>query len=215
MRNIKLFIWDFDGTLMDTYPNLTGYLRRALLDFGHDVPTVEILEQMLDNVGHALRYFSKKYQILELTERYDLYYQAGRNDPAELFPGARETLEQIRSMGGINLIFTNRGDSIYPMLDAYEITDVFAEIVNTTHPAFEWKPAPGPITYLMEKHGGTPQTTVMIGDRVCDLEAGWNAGCKTCHLLTPSVPQYPPCDWRVSNFEQLRQLLCDTGEETL
>ena len=59
MKNMKLFIWDFDGTLLDTYPNITGYLRRALLDFGYDVPQEEILEKMLVTIpgaGHGLAY---------------------------------------------------------------------------------------------------------------------------------------------------------------
>lgn len=114
-------------------------------------------------------------------------------------------------MGAMNLIYTNRGNSIYPMLEHSGITEEFAEIVNTAHPAFQWKPAPDSILYLMEKYGGTPENTVMIGDRVCDLEAGWKAGCKTCHLLTPSVPQYPPCDWRIRDFEEMLQLLQDSS----
>lgn len=207
MKDLKLFIWDFDGTLMDTYPNLTGYLRRALLDFGHDVSNVEILEQMLDNVGHALTYFSDKFQLPELAGRYDLYYKAGANDMAELFPGVEKVLKEINAMGALNLIYTNRGVSIYPMLDHVGITGEFTEIVNTAHPAFQWKPAPDSILYLMEKYGGTPENTVMIGDRVCDLEAGWAAGCKTCHLLTEAVPQYPPCDWRIRNFDDMLCLL--------
>lgn len=214
MKDIKLFIWDFDGTLMDTYPNLTGYMRRALLDLGHDVSNVEILEQMLDNVGQAVKYFTEKFDLPQLSEQYDLYYKAGRDDLAEMFPGVQAVLKRINAMGGINLIYTNRGDSIYPMLEHTGITAEFQEIVNTTHPRFQWKPAPDSILYLMEKYGGTPDNTVMIGDRVCDLESGWNAGCKTCHLLTPSVPQYPPCDWRICNFEQMMQLLLPSDEAT-
>jgi alanine racemase len=34
-----------------------------------------------------------------------------------------------------------------------------------------------------------------------------NAGCKTCHLLTPAAPQYPPCDWRIENYQQMLELL--------
>ena len=47
----------------------------------------------------------------------------------------------------------------------------------------------------------------MIGDRACDLESGYRAGCKTLHLLTPSVPQYPACDWRIKNFHEMLELL--------
>ena len=88
-------------------------------------------------------------------------------------------------------------------------TDSFEEIVLPGHEGFGVKPAPDAVLYLMEKYGGTPENTVMIGDRVCDLESGYNAGCKTCHLLTPAVPQYPPCDWRIQNFAEMLDLLAD------
>ena len=59
----------------------------------------------------------------------------------------------------------------------------------------------------MERMGCTPEQTVMVGDRACDLESGQNAGCRALHLLTPSVPQYPPCDWRIENFGQMLDML--------
>ncbi|MGN1000149.1 MAG: HAD hydrolase-like protein [Faecousia sp.] len=207
MKNIKLFIWDFDGTLMDTYPNLTGYMHRALLDLGHDVPQVEILEQMLENVPHTIAYFAEKFGLDTLEQQYMKYYAAGANDPVKLFPGVKSVLRRIRELGADSFIYTNRGQSIFPMLESTGILEDFREVVNTASPAFVYKPAPDAILYLMEKYGGTPETTVMIGDRVCDLESGYRAGCKTCHLLTPSVPQYPRCDWRIRDFAQMLSML--------
>ena len=46
------------------------------------------------------------------------------------------------------------------------------------------------INYLMEKYGGTVENTVMIGDRLCDLESGYNAGCKTIFLVTITPSDY-------------------------
>ena len=36
MKNMKLFIWDFDGTLVDSYPYSVSCMQRALRDFGYD-----------------------------------------------------------------------------------------------------------------------------------------------------------------------------------
>lgn len=209
MKEIKLFIWDFDGTLMNTYPNLTRYMHDALLDLGHDVPQVEILEQMLENIPHCIAYFSEKFGIEKetLSAQYQLHYSNAPKDPVELFPGVKEVLRRIREMGADNYIYTNRGESIFPMLEATGILDEFREVVTSASPAFVYKPSPEPIFYLMEKYGGTVTNTVMIGDRVCDLESGYNAGCKTCHLLTPAVPQYPKCDWQIKDFEEMLTLL--------
>lgn len=207
MKNIKLFIWDFDGTLLDTYPMITGCLRRALLDFGRDVSQTEILEKMMVNIPYAVNYYSELYQLPNLQERYKFYEADEKNAPVRIFPKVKEVLKRINEIGAGSYIFTNRNDSIHSMLEQAGILDEFEEIVTSANPHFVVKPAPDVIFYLMEKYGGTPEDTVMIGDRVCDLESGYNAQCRTCHLLTPAVPQYPPCDWRISNFEEMLELL--------
>lgn len=207
MKNMKLFIWDFDGTLVDSYPYSVECMQRALADHGYAATYAEILEKMLDNIPAALEYFTEKFQIPELSDLFWQYQQQGAENPVILFDGVLDVLHRIRQIGGKNLIFTNRNESIFPMLERSGITEEFEEVVTTLHPSFAWKPAPDAINYLMEAYGGTTENTVMIGDRVCDLGSAWNAGCKTCHLLTPAVPQYPPCDWRIRNFREMLELL--------
>lgn len=208
MKNMKLFIWDFDGTLLDTYPNTTDYLRRALADFGHDVPQVEILEHMLNTrVDVTVRYYAEAFSLPELHARYREYAAAEDTDPVQAFPGVKQVLARIREIGADSYIFTNRGDTIYPLLERVGLAGEFKEIVTASSPYFKVKPAPDSLLYLMEKYGGTPENTVMIGDRACDLESGYSAGCRTCHLLTPAVPLYPPCDWRIKNFGEMLELL--------
>ncbi|MBR5280049.1 MAG: HAD hydrolase-like protein [Clostridia bacterium] len=203
MHSIKHFIWDFDGTLMDTYPNVIRYLRLGMQECGHDAPDVEIMEKMMTTIGYAIRYYSEKFDIPDLKERYRKYSVQEATDPIRVFPCVPEVLRQIRKMGGYNYIFTNRGDTIYPILERAGIENEFTEIVTADSPQFAMKPAPDVILYLMEKYGGNNENTVMIGDRVCDLESAYRAGCKTCHLLTPSVPQYPDCDFRVNDFTEM------------
>ena len=59
MKALKHFIWDFDGTLADTYPNLVRYLALALLDFGKTAEPLEILEKMMENIPIAVKNFSR------------------------------------------------------------------------------------------------------------------------------------------------------------
>ena len=209
MKNLKLFIWDFDGTLLDTYPFTTDCLRKALLDYGHDISRTEILEKMMVTIPHAIRYYRDLYQLPDLPDRFKHYNTSEASIPVRLFPQIKEVLKRVRELGADNYIFTNRGNSIYPLLEQAGLQDDFKEVVTADDPDFVVKPAPDTIYYLMKKYGGTPENTVMIGDRCCDLESGYNAGCKTCHLLTPAVPQYPPCDWRIQNFGEMLDLLAD------
>ena len=208
LRNMRLFIWDFDGTLMDTYPvTFSAYLRLALADFGRSAPEAEIMEKMLVNTGHAVDYYTQAYHLPQLRERYQFHGSKGPVAMPTALPQVKEVLQQIRRMGGINCIYTHRDDGTFPMLAHGQLTEEFAEIVTSTHPNFAVKPAPDVVLYLMEKYGIAPKQTVMVGDRACDLESGQNAGCRALHLLTPSVPQYPPCDWRIEHFGQMLDML--------
>ena len=207
MKTIKHFIWDFDGTLVDTYPNLVRYMALALSDFGITVEPDDILEKMLENIPYTIDFYTRRYNLTELSQRYDYHYSLGKSDAVQPFEGVITVLEQIQRNGGHNYIFTNRGETLDPMLDRLGLRDYFTEIIKAGDPEFEYKPSAKPILYLMNKYGGTPDNTAMVGDRKCDLESGYQAGCKTIHLLTPSVPQYPPCDWRISNFKEMLDML--------
>ena len=209
MKNLKLFIWDFDGTLLDTYPFTTECLQKALLAFGHEVSQTDILEKMMVTIPHAINYYADLYQISDSRDHFKKYNTSEVDRPVRIFPHVPEVLKRVRELGADNYIFTNRGDSIYHLLEEAGIRDDFKAVITADDPEFVVKPAPDVIYYLMKKYGGTPENTVMIGDRVCDLQSGYNAGCKTCHLLTPAVPQYPPCDWRISNFSEMLALLAD------
>lgn len=207
MKRLKHFIWDFDGTLADSYPNLVRYMALALSDCGIDAKPVEIMEKMLENIPYTIQYYTEKYDIPQLSERYDYHYALGKNDDIAVFEGVIAVLDRIRQLGGNNYIFTNRGVTLDALLDKMELRSYFTEIIKSGDPEFEYKPSPRPIFYLMDKYGGTPENTAMVGDRKCDLESGYQAGCKTIHLLTPSVPQYPPCDWRIANYQEMLDAL--------
>lgn len=207
MKNLKHFIWDYDGTLMDTYPRTVSCFCKALEDFGKTAEPVEVLEKMMETIPFAVNYYSEFYNLPELQEHFSKYRSEMPNTNIKIFPGIPEVLKRIKELGAHNYIFTHSGKSIYPFLDKFGIREYFTEIVTNENEHFKLKPAPDVIIYLMEKYGGTLENTAMVGDRRCDLESGYNAGCKAIHLLTPSVPQYPPCDWQVSNFNEMLEML--------
>lgn len=207
MKNIKHFIWDYDGTLLDTYPNVVNYLYLALKDFGIEADKKEIFKNLLESLRYSLDYYSKLYNIPKLAERYHFHAANEANDPVNIFPYVKEVLEQIRKNGAYNYIFTNRSDVCLPFLQKCSIKDEFAEIVTSDSPHFVIKPAPDAILYLMEKYGGTKSDTVMIGDRLCDLESAYAAGCKTIHIVTPSIPQKFDCDWEFESYKDMLSLL--------
>ena len=63
IQNISHFIWDFDGTLFDTYPVIIENIRQALQSFGFDADPKELMDKLLETVDHALSFYAEKYHI--------------------------------------------------------------------------------------------------------------------------------------------------------
>ena len=211
MREIRHFIWDFDGTLFDTYPVIIEDLNLALREFGHSCEYTEAMRLMLGRLAHAQKFYAEKFGIPmeELVAAYEGHHsRANRELRAAPMAGVREVLEAVCATGRKNYIFSHRKPAeTADYLEKYGLSRYFTHVIGPGSEGFAEKPAPDGVLYLMEKYGGTKEDTVMIGDRQCDLGSAYGADCKTIHLLTPAVPQYPACDWRINNFYEMLEML--------
>ena len=211
MQNIEHFIWDFDGTLFDTYPMIIGNLQKALGEFGQTCDPVEAMQLLLENFPAARKYYADLYGIdpEELLQAYSKYAEESlqRLDGMPM-EGVREVLEAICKTGRHNYIFTNRKlEQTLLFLQKYDLEQYFRYNVGSESPCFAYKPAPDAILFLKEQFGMTEQNTVMIGDRLCDLESGRNAGVGTVHYVCAMAPETLECDWRIESYSQMLQLL--------
>lgn len=211
MRCVKHFIWDFDGTLFDTYPIIIEQMQTALAGFGHAIDPLELMEQLLHTVGFALEYCAEKFSIdyTQLDEAYTALHEATALQPvAQPMASVEAVLSQVVARGGMNLIFTHRDlPSTKAYLEKYDLDHFFTDIVGADTPGFAWKPAPDSITYLLEKHGLDPLETAMVGDREIDLASGRAAGVRCIHYLCKNVPQELECDWRVWDYADMTTIL--------
>lgn len=211
MREIRHFIWDFDGTLFDTYPIIIGSLRDALRDYGRDCDPLVSMKLMLDAIPTARNYYADLYGIDrdELSNTYRRYYKPAIDAlTAKPFPGIAEVLERICSSGRYNYIYTHRDiEETVRFLEKHGLLDYFTEIVGSGSPAFAVKPAPDTVLYLMDKYGMSAADTVMVGDRECDLGSGRSAGIGAVHYVCAEVPEDLVCDWRVDTFSEMLALL--------
>lgn len=211
MQNIQSFLWDFDGTLFDTYPIIIDCLRQALREYGHDCDPVDAMQRMLDTIPAARDHYADTFGIPreDLMEAHDRHHrQAIERLAAEPMAGVREVLARIRESGRKNYIFTHSSEEkIHRYLQKFGLEDYIQDVVGTSCPRFVRKPAPDTLLYLMEKNGIDPASAVMVGDRDCDLECGRRAGTKTAHFVCAVAPEELPCDWRFTDFTQMLELL--------
>lgn len=213
MQNIKHFIWDFDGTLFDTYPVIIKDLDLALREFDHGCEFPETMKLMLVNLGHAQKFYAEKFGIPReaVAAGYERYHEiANRELRAEPMAGVREVLAFIHATGRHNYIFSHRKpDETVAYLEKYELSKYFTHIIGPGLDGFAWKPAPDAVLYLMDRYAMAPEETVMVGDRDCDLGSARNAGIRTAHLACPVAPETLDCNWRFEGFDEMLKELTE------
>lgn len=207
MQKIQHFIWDFDGTLFDTYPVIIEDLNLALHEFGHSCDTLEAMRLMQGRLAHAQKFYADKFGIpMEaLVAAYERHHsQANRELRAAPMAGVREVLAAIRASGRHSYIFSHRKPEETALyLEKYGLSQYFTHIIGPGSEGFAEKPAPHSVLYLMEKYAMAADETVMVGDRECDLGSGRNAGILTAHLVCSMAPETLDCNWRFEGFEQM------------
>ncbi|MCD6323076.1 MAG: HAD-IA family hydrolase [Clostridiales bacterium] len=191
---IKDVIWDFDGTLFDTYPAIADVFLETFRQFDIDESRTEVLEYLHQSLAETYEHFSAKHSLNNenLREKFVETEEAMDVSKALPFEGAEEILSKIIKNGGMNFIYTNRGTSTYSFLEYTGYMKYFTEII-TREDGYGRKPSPDCIIYLTKKYSFNKEETLMVGDREIDVLAGYNAGIKSCYFNSHqiSIPTKP------------------------
>ncbi|MGX7200175.1 HAD-IA family hydrolase [Enterococcus nangangensis] len=184
----KNYIWDFDGTLFDTYSVMEQALRQAIDEQGAVVPE-DLLAKMLQHSIHwvVTEHFSPAQGAAITARFHELELAQQINPPA--FPGLRATLAAIQAKGGKNFIATHRDNSVVEILQRADLLPAFNAII-TSEDKFPRKPAPTMLLFLLDKFQLDPAKTLMIGDRPLDVLMGQNAGVPSV-LFNPRRLSFP------------------------
>lgn len=174
------FIWDLDGTLLDSYDVIVDslciiYKERFNIDLNKEEVRQEVIRY---SVGHFLSRMEKQTGVLfqELKERYSLI-SGERKLNIKPMKHAIEILEYLKEQGIHSYVFTHRGTSTEPVLRNIGLYDYFDEIITSVDP-FKRKPYPDAIIHLINKYHLDKENTYYVGDRSMDMECAKSAGIK-------------------------------------
>lgn len=171
----RVCIWDFDGTLFDSYPIMNRAMAQALEKLGHPRPAEEIRRLMKQSVSTALHFY---YDTCHLEKELEPLFRQEEKALSQDLPPYEGTLPLCRRVvesGGMNLLYTHRDAFAWEMLRRHGFAPFFKGGV-TAEDGFPSKPAPDALQFLMKEFSFSPQEALMIGDRDIDLLAGRNAG---------------------------------------
>lgn len=200
-------IWDFDGTLFDTYPETARSMQEALLHFGYRYTYQEIYDLMKISMTTMRRYFSETVGVPQGV--FDEYEEIRRRDEVHECPpyeGIPELLRDIIAAGGKNYVCTHRDETTFNIMRAYGTYELFEDFV-TALDRRKPKPDPDSVLFLMEKHGFDAGDAVMIGDREIDIKAGKAAGVMTVSFWDGTGPKLSSADIGTESISQIRAAL--------
>jgi len=180
----RAVLFDLDGTLVNTGPDIAAALNKALAGLGRDTYPVErILGWVGDGasrlVQRALAAGGGEPPPDELERALALFYRhysAAVCVRSEPYPHLRRLLKELRA-GGVQIgCVTNKPEQLSrALLEALELASMFDVVVGGDTLASR-KPDPGPIWHACRQLGVTPDDTVYVGDSTTDCDAAAAAG---------------------------------------
>lgn len=208
---IRTVLFDLDGTLLDTAPDLADALNRTLAEFGAPTlpyeeirPAVSHGGMALIELGFGLRpgmpgFDERRQRLLDI-------YAANLANRTRPFPGMDEVLRQLEA-SGINWgVVTNKPAWLTePLLEALHLRDRAAAVVSGDT-VTERKPHPAPMLHACELAGSDPAACLYIGDAARDIEAGRRAGmCTLVALFGYIDPADEPATWGADGMVETPQ----------
>ena len=200
-------IWDFDGTLFDTYPAIASSLRAAVGDLAVPPSLDEVRDMALVSIEGCLKTMSTTYDLPleELEARFERHYRDVTADDQPPFDGVREVCELVCAKGGLNLIVTHRRRSgMDHLLAAHGLAGLFADTVSYDD-GYPRKPDPAAFLMLIERHHLRLDQTLAVGDRELDVLAAHAAGLPAA-LFAPT-PTSLTADFVLADFGALRRIV--------
>jgi len=176
----QLYLFDIDGTLVDSAADICAAVRQALAEEGIDGLTEPYLRSF---IGHHL--FDLFREVLpestqqdheRLLARYRAIYLARRHASTRVYPGVEPMLA---ALGGLKSTATTKSsETARQVLELFGLARYFDHVQGTD--GFPSKPAPDVILRSLDRLGVRPENCLLVGDAAPDMEAGRRAGVRTC-----------------------------------
>lgn len=210
-----LHIFDLDGTLVDSLPDLSFAVNEILTQYGFSSITKEEVRRGVGTGAQNLLFHAFKVSAqLEDPETNSLvdkalphyleFYEANSTRSTAMYPGIRLWLEELLAKGKELAVLTNKNDDATKKIIRFLKADHFFSVIAGPEYAGCLKPESSGILRIMKESNVIQSRTIMIGDSMIDFEAGRNAGVAVCGI-----------SGGLGNEEALRHAGCDFFIERL
>ena len=179
MKPYELVIFDWDGTLMDSISKIVTCMQQMAQTLSIDTPTEQAVRDVIGlSMEEALKTLYPLKSVLDfepMINSYKEHYLTLNSTPSPLFDGSAVLLNELRSMDYRLAVATGKGrNGLNRVLTETNLGHYF----ESSRCADESKSKPNPdmIFELLEELKVKPESAVMIGDSLHDLNMANNAG---------------------------------------
>ena len=190
----KLLIFDFDGTLIDSVPDLADATNAMLTTLGKTPYPLGSIRNWVGNGSRMLveRALVGKIEVLEgelakeaVDHAEQVFFDAYKNisgSKTVAYPDVDSGLRKLQAAGYELALVTNKPIRFVPkILQSFGWQDIFSEVLGGDSLPSK-KPDPAPLLHVCEALNVTPKQAIMIGDSRNDILAGQNANMDTLAL---------------------------------
>lgn len=178
---VRAVLFDLDGTLVDSVPDLGAAARRMLLGLGLPAKGDE---EIRDYVGKGTAKLVQRClgvnegRFEEAMRLFDVAYREESGRHSRLYSGVLEGLDQLRTLGlPLGCVTNKPAEFTLPLLDALDLSRYFSVVVSGDTVARR-KPDPMPMLHACDTLRVAPTATLVIGDSANDAQAARAAGCR-------------------------------------
>lgn len=175
---IRAALFDFDGTLADSFAAITASTNHVRQSFG--LP--ELAEREVRGyVGHGLENLMRElcpgFDPAEAVRRYREHHPSVMASGTRLFPGVAETLAELHARGIKLAVCSNKSVTFTrSLVGSLGLGELMAAVFGPEDAGGKPKPDPTMLLAACERLGVTPAETVYVGDMSIDVLAGKAAG---------------------------------------
>ena len=179
--SVDLIVFDLDGTLADSLPDLTAAANFACRTLGIPEHSPQEIMKMIGggekNLVHRFLGPDHQDRFEEALALYINRYGEHAGDATRLYPGVLETLAHLS--GKKLAVLSNKMERLTRrVLEALGVAHFFVAMKGgDSYPAM--KPSPEPLLALIREQGAAPARTLMVGDKPADVLTGREAGAHT------------------------------------
>lgn len=194
MQDKQLLIFDFDGTLIDSVPDLADATNAMLTTLGKETYPLDTIRNWVGNGSRMLveRALVGKIEVLEdeLTaeqadhaeEVFFAAYKDISGSKTVAYPDVDNGLKKLKAAGYTLALVTNKPVRFVPkILQTFDWQDLFSAVLGGDSLTLK-KPDPAPLLHVCEALNATPEQAIMIGDSRNDILAGQKANMDTLGL---------------------------------